>query len=77
MTPGLFLSMVTLPWAKRPKSFVDEFAKVDSGFLGGGKLFGQFFHEKYMKMKKIGVRILLCTSATGLSLFICKVQFQV
>ena len=31
-----------------------------------------FFHAKCMKMKKIGARILLCRSATGLSLFICK-----
>ena len=72
MTPGLFSCMVTLPCAKRPKSFADEFARGDPGFLGGLHqsiaVFGQFC----MKMKKIGARILLCRSATGLSLFICK-----
>ena len=50
MTPGLFSSMVILAWAKRPKSFADEFARGDPGFLGGLHqsiaVFGQFFSCK-------------------------------
>ena len=39
--------MITLPWAKRPKSFTDEFAKVDPGFLGGGEWVPTYYFANY------------------------------